>query len=107
MSQVMSATEVRTQFGRVMREVMSKGEPVIVERDGKPAVAVISLADLARLQELQSTDISPANQAALAWLEEWRKTPDPEGTEWWDEFVPPITVSRQAAGTCHAYRSRK
>jgi prevent-host-death family protein len=86
MSQVMSATEVRTHFGRVMQEVASKGEPVIVERGGKPVVAVISLADLERLQELRSSAIRPANQAALDWLDEWKKTPDPAGPEWWDEF---------------------
>jgi prevent-host-death family protein len=86
MSRVMSATQVRTQFGQVMREVMCTGEPVIVERGDKPAVALISLADLERLQQLRSQDISPANQAALAWLEEWRKTPDPAGPEWWEEF---------------------
>ena len=86
MSQVMSATQVRMHFGEVMREVVSKGEPVIVERGGKPLVAVITLADLERLRELQSTDIRPANQAALDWLAEWKKTPDPAGPEWWDEF---------------------
>ena len=86
MSQVMSATQVRTHFGKVMREVADKGEPVVVERAGKPAVAVISLADLERLLELRSSDISPANQAALDWLEEWRKAPDPAGSEWWDGF---------------------
>jgi antitoxin (DNA-binding transcriptional repressor) of toxin-antitoxin stability system len=69
-----------------MREVVSKGEPVIVERGGKPMVAVISLADLERLQELRSAHLRPANQAALDWLEEWKKTPDPAGPEWWDEF---------------------
>jgi prevent-host-death family protein len=86
MSQVMSATRVRTQFGKVMREVMSTGEPVIVERDGEPAVAVISLADLARLQELQSSDIRPANQALLKWLDQYEQTVDAAETEWWLEF---------------------
>jgi prevent-host-death family protein len=86
MSQVMSATQVRTHFGRVMREVATTGEPVIVERGGEPLVAVITLADLERLQEVKSTDLSPANQAALDWLTEWKKTPDPVGSDWWDEF---------------------
>jgi prevent-host-death family protein len=82
----MSATQVRRHFGKVMREVASPGEPVVVERWGKPVVAIVSLADLERLQELRSSEISRANQAALAWLVEWRKTPDPAGPGWWDEF---------------------
>jgi prevent-host-death family protein len=49
MSRVLSVTCVQRQFGKVMREVESTGKPVIVERRGKPAVAVISLADLERL----------------------------------------------------------
>lgn len=86
MSQVMSATQVRTHFGQVMQKVASNGEPIIVERGGKPTVAVISLADLERLQEVRAAEISPANQAALDWLAEWKKTPDTAGAEWWDEF---------------------
>ena len=72
MSRVMSATQVRAQFGQVMREVMDKGKPIIVERNGRPVVALISLADLERLRQLRAQDISPRNQAALAWLEEWQ-----------------------------------
>ena len=83
---VMSATQVRTQFGKVMREVISKGEPVIVERDGKPAVAVISLDDLYRLQELHSSDLRPANQALLKWLDQYEQTVDAVEAEWWLEF---------------------
>jgi hypothetical protein len=54
------------------------------------------------LQELRSSEISPANQAALAWLEEWRKTPDPAGPEWWDEFErelaeEPVVFGRKRA----------
>ena len=86
MSQVMSATQVRTHFGKVMREVMSKGEPVIVERGGKPVVAVITLADLERLQEIRSAGPRPANQALLNWLDQYEKTVDAAEAEWWLEF---------------------
>ena len=86
MSQVMSATQVRMHFGEVMRRVASEGEPVIVERGGKPLVAVISLADLKRLQEARAGELRPENQAALNWLDQWEKTPDVVGPEWWEEF---------------------
>jgi prevent-host-death family protein len=82
----MSATQVRRQFGRVMREVASRGEPVIVERRGQPAVAVVSLADLGRLQQLRSADPGPANQALLRWFDQYEQTVDAAEAEWWLEF---------------------
>jgi len=39
----MSATEARIRFGELMRHVVEKQEPVIVEHSGKPCVVVISL----------------------------------------------------------------
>jgi prevent-host-death family protein len=69
-----------------MGEVMSEGEPVIVERGGKPAVAVISLADLERLLELRSADLRPANQALLKWLDRYEQTVGAADAEWWLEF---------------------
>ena len=86
MSEVMSATEVRTHFGQVMQKVAGTGEPVIVERGGKPVVAVISLADLERLQELRSSEIRPVNQAALDWLDQYEKSVDTAESEWWLDF---------------------
>ena len=82
----MPVTQVWMHFGEVMCDVVSTGEPVIAERAGKPVVTVISTADLKRLQELRSTDISPAIQATLDRMEEWRKIPDPAGPECWEEF---------------------
>jgi len=73
-------------FGEVMQKVVSNGEPVIVERGGKPMVAVISLADLERLQELRSSEIRPANQAALDWLDQYEKSVDTADAEWWLDF---------------------
>ena len=58
MSRVMSATHVRTHFGQVMREVVNTGEPVVVERSGKPVVAIVSMSDFKRLLELKSTELS-------------------------------------------------
>ena len=86
MSQVMSATQVRTHFGEVMREVVDKGEPVIVERAGKPVVAVITVADLERLQEIKSKQLRPANQALLDWLDRYEETVDAQESAWWREF---------------------
>ena len=45
----MSATEARIHFGELMRHVVEKHEPVIVEHRGKPHVTVISVEEYERL----------------------------------------------------------
>ena len=49
MTRVLSATEARTHFGALMREVVERQEPVIVQSGGKPQVVVISVAEYERL----------------------------------------------------------
>jgi len=49
MNRTISATEARVHFGEVMRK--AKSGPVIVERDGKADVVVISKAEYDRLVE--------------------------------------------------------
>jgi prevent-host-death family protein len=49
MGRTMSATEARIHFGEVMRHVVERGEPVIVERGGKPHVVVIGVDEYERL----------------------------------------------------------
>jgi prevent-host-death family protein len=45
MEQVVSATEARVHFGEIMRRVVETGTPVIVERDGKAQVVIVSKPD--------------------------------------------------------------
>jgi prevent-host-death family protein len=42
MEQVVSATEARVHFGELMRRVVETDTPVIVERDGKAQVVILS-----------------------------------------------------------------
>lgn len=49
MNQTVSATEARIHFGELMRR--AKSGPVIVERDGKPDVVVISKQEYDKLVE--------------------------------------------------------
>ena len=42
MEQVISATEARVHFGELMRHVVETDMPVVVERDGKAQVVVLS-----------------------------------------------------------------
>lgn len=49
MEQVVSATYARIHFGELMRQAVRTGKPVIVERAGKPCVAVLSIEAYRRL----------------------------------------------------------
>ncbi len=86
MPRTMSATQARMHFGDVMRRVVENGEAVIVERAGKPQVAVISLADYEQLCDSRAGELGPLNRAALDWLDQWLSTPDTMGDAWWEEF---------------------
>jgi len=53
MVKTMSATEARIHFGDLMRQVVEKNQVVIVERAGKPQVAIVSVKEYEHLQALQ------------------------------------------------------
>lgn len=38
-----SATEAKNRFGKVLKEAARYGEPIIVERDGKPVAVIMSI----------------------------------------------------------------
>lgn len=43
MERVVSATEARVHFGEMMRKVVQEQEPIVVERDGKPQIVLLSV----------------------------------------------------------------
>lgn len=49
MEHVVSATEARVRFGELMRRAVQSGEPIIVERDGRSQVVVLSVDEYERL----------------------------------------------------------
>ncbi|MBE2221608.1 MAG: type II toxin-antitoxin system Phd/YefM family antitoxin [Anaerolineae bacterium] len=54
-----SATEVKNRFGKVLREAAQYGEPIIVERDGKPVAVIMSIEAYERTQ---TKTLQPAPQ---------------------------------------------
>jgi prevent-host-death family protein len=50
MSSMVSATQARIHFGELMRRVVEEQEPIIVERDGKPHIVLLSISEYERLQ---------------------------------------------------------
>ena len=49
MAKTISATEARVHFGALLRDVVERGETVIVERSGMPQIAVLSIREYERL----------------------------------------------------------
>ena len=60
------ASEVRAQISEVISRVAYGGERVIISRNGKPQVAVIPIADLDRLKQLDEQREARRRRAAQA-----------------------------------------
>ena len=50
MERVIGATLARVHFGEVMRQVVEDDQAIVVERDGKPQVVVLSVSEYERLR---------------------------------------------------------
>ncbi len=85
MHKTISATEARIHFGELMRRVVEQKEAIIVERSGKPQVAIMPIDEFERLRALRGKE---SREQALQYMEtiaekvrERRKTmavPEPE-----------------------------
>lgn len=62
-----NVAEARKQFSELVARVAYTGERVIIERRGKPMMALVSMADLERLQQL-SNEHELIRQQRLAGL---------------------------------------
>lgn len=54
MERTISATEARIRFGELMQRVADGGETVIVERDGVPRIAILSIDSYKHLKGEES-----------------------------------------------------
>ena len=62
---ILSATEARANFQSIISRVEYKGERILIQRHGKPVVAVIALEDLKRLEALDDAIDSAALRQAV------------------------------------------
>lgn len=60
--------EARKNFGNMLNEVSLKGDTYVINRAGKPMVAVVSVAELKRMEQ-SSAD---AMKEFYAWVDEMR-----------------------------------
>ncbi len=63
MAKTVSATEARIHFGELMRRVVEENEGIIVERAGKPMVAIVSISDYEALETLKKEQQAQWQQA--------------------------------------------
>ena len=66
MERIVSATEARVHFGELMRRVTERQEEIIVERNGKPQIVMISIAAYDRLKRNSGADVSWQEEVAQA-----------------------------------------
>ena len=69
-----SAAQAKAQLSALAAEVAYGGKHVIIERRGKPLVALVSIGDLERLEGDLATSARP--QGALALVGAWREVED-------------------------------
>ena len=70
---VLSSDKARAKWRDVIDAAVA-GEDIVIERYGKPSVAIISYKDFVALEELLE-EVRDGREAQVA-LEEWRRDPD-------------------------------
>lgn len=91
MSERVSAREARSRFAEITDRVRYTGEPVIVEKQGKPFVAVVSMDDLDVLERLR------AHQRDAAFVQRSARAARRRGEEQTeDEIVEAVKKTRES-----------
>jgi prevent-host-death family protein len=62
MPRTITLKEAQASYSTIVEQVESTGEPLIVEKDGKPTVVVISFAEYQRLVALREDETKSAQQ---------------------------------------------
>ncbi len=91
MAKRVSAREARTHFAELTDRVRYTGEPVIVEKQGQPFVALVSLQDFDELERLKGERRAEAFSRRAAQAA--REVGGPEPTE--EEIVAAVQRTRE------------
>jgi prevent-host-death family protein len=92
MAKSVPAREARARFAEITNQVRYTGEPVIVEKQGKPFVAVVTLDDMDELERFRALR-RQAEFTRLA-MRAAREAGEPEKSE--DEIVKEMKEIRRA-----------
>lgn len=72
-----TATALKNRIGETLNDVEFRGERVILERKGRPAAAIIPIADLRLLEALEDRlDVEEIERALADPTEEWTPLED-------------------------------
>jgi prevent-host-death family protein len=73
----LTATQLRNRIGETLNEVEFRGKRVILARRGRPAAAIIPVADLRLLEELEDgLDVEGIEPVLADESEEWTSLED-------------------------------
>ena len=91
MEHTLKLSVAKATFSAVVEGVVNGGDRYIIERHGKPVVAIVSIEDFERIE---GWDMPTAEHpiGALAFLGAWGDTTDEEV----DKFIEHIYTSREA-----------
>jgi prevent-host-death family protein len=92
MTKRVSAREARSHFAEITDRVRYTGEPVIVEKQGQPFVAVVSLDDFDALERLHRQEA--ASEFTRLATEAVRQAEGPEPSE--EEIVAAVKRTRES-----------
>lgn len=68
-----AANRVRDDFSEIVNRVVRQGERVVLKRNGKDVAAIVTVDDLARLQELEDLLDYEAGEKALTKMKQKRQ----------------------------------
>ncbi len=88
MAKRVSAAEAKAKLSALVAEVAYAGQHVVIERRGRALAALVSIADLERLEAERPEAARPRGALALAGA--WRDVPD----EALDALISDIYVAR-------------
>lgn len=72
-------TQARAELAELINRVVYGGERVVVTRHGKPLVALVSAADLQRLEEAGATDAAVEEEQVISTVSSVRQLPSAPG----------------------------
>ncbi len=72
---VLTATEVKNRFGRVLQEIARTGGPILVERNGKVVAVILSATSFERLRP-SARALSERRKLAMEAFGMWSKRAD-------------------------------
>lgn len=89
MEKTISAFEARRNFGRILQEVLTKGDSVVVERHGEPVAVVVSVSLYEQWQQNRRAAFDKLRE-----MSERANMPEDEANELIEEAIRAVRAHR-------------